>query len=262
MKLEVTDISCGYSKTNPVLSNVSFSLNDGDICCILGRNGVGKSTLFKTILRLLHPIDGKVCIDGENVAKWSASKMASYFAYVSQSHKAVFPYLTEEFIMLGRMGKMNAFSSPSKKDEEVVDKIIEELNIEHLRNKPYTDMSGGERQLVTIAKALAQEPKVLVLDEPTANLDYGNKVLVMSRMKQLAESGLCIIFTSHDPEHALLLNSKTVILYPGRVPTFGNATEVITEKSMLDAYSTQMRVIEIVDETGAPLRVCVPLLKY
>lgn len=260
MKLEVNHLSCGYEQGAPLLRDVTFELQDGDICCILGHNGVGKSTLFKTILQLLPPLAGQILIDGEDTAKWSRSRLASAIAYVSQSATPVFPYLVEEMVMLGRMNRLGPFGVPGKKDREVVDRILNELEISHLRTKPYTEVSGGERQMVMIAQALAQEPKILMLDEPTANLDYGNKIAVMEELQSLSKQDLCMIFTTHDPEQALLLEAKTALIVPGEQVVFGHARDVVTERNLKRAYHATIRVVEILDDYNHPVRVCLPLL--
>ncbi len=260
MILELNDLCCGYNK-NPIIKDIRLAVESGDVFCILGENGIGKSTLFKTILKLIPPVSGKVLIDGADISGWSAKKLASYCAYVAQSHTPPFPYSVREVIMTGRMGKINAFGHPGKKDEEIVDGLIEEMDLKHYENKPYTELSGGERQLVMIARALAQEPQCLVLDEPTANLDYGNKVLVLNTLQKLANQGMTVIFTTHDPEQALLLGAKTLVLFKGRPPLFGPANSVITEKNLKRAYNARIRVVEVLDEeTFQQVRVCIPML--
>ncbi len=259
MILELNNLTCGYDK-NPVIRNVNETIHPGEICCILGENGVGKSTLFKTILKLIPPVAGDVSIDGDRISTWSHKRLATKLAYVAQSHTPPFPYSVEEVITMGRMGKMGPFATPSQKDKEIVDEIIKEMDIEFLRNEAYTHISGGERQLVMIAKALAQEPECLVLDEPTANLDYGNKVIVLNTIKHLAENGLSIILTTHDPEQALLLNAKTLILFKNEPPISGPANEVVNERTLKLAYNANIRVVEIIDDNGNPVRVCLPLL--
>lgn len=260
MILELNDLSCGYGGKS-IIKDIRLTVESGEVFCILGENGVGKSTLFKTILKLIKPVSGRVNIDGNDVAGWSSRKMATYCAYVAQSHTPPFPYSVRDVIMTGRMGKINAFSRPGKKDEEIVDGLIDEMDLRQYENKPYTELSGGERQLVMIARALAQEPQCLVLDEPTANLDYGNKVLVLNTLQRLADRGMMVIFTTHDPEQALLLNAKTLILFRGRPPLFGKANEIITEKNLKRAYNARIRVVEVLDEeTFQQVRVCIPML--
>ncbi len=260
MKLEISHLSCGYENGTPLVRDVNFTLGNGDICCILGRNGIGKSTMFKTLLCLLKPLGGSMLLNGEDITKWSPEKLATHVAYVAQSHTPPFPYLVEEMIMLGRMNQIGVFGKPKEQDHKVVDKLIHELGIDYLKGKPYTEISGGERQMVMIARALAQEPDILILDEPTANLDYGNKVIVLDCIKSLARRGICSIFTTHDPEQALLLDAKTAVIMPGEPVVFGPSSVVVTEKNLMRAYNATIRVVEIVDEYGHPVRVCLPLL--
>ena len=260
MRLEVSHLFCGYEKSSPLVKDVTFTIGSGDICCILGRNGVGKSTMFKTLLCLLPPLGGRILLDGEDITKWRAEKLADHVAYVAQSHTPPFPYLVEEMVMLGRMNHIGVFGKPKAKDEKIVNDLIHDLGIDYLKGRAYTEISGGERQMVMIAKALAQEPKILILDEPTANLDYGNKVIVLEAIKSLSERGICTIFTTHDPEQALLLDSETAVIIPGEPVVFGSSRVVVTEKNLKRAYNATIRVVEILDDGGNPVRVCLPML--
>jgi iron complex transport system ATP-binding protein len=256
--LELRDVACGYEPKKPIVKNVTFSLQDGEVCALLGPNGVGKTTLFKTILHLISPLSGQVCIDGDSISNWTAKKRAKYMAYVAQAHVPSFPYLVKDIAMLGRMGQISSFGQPSKRDYEVVEQVLEEVGIRHLRDEVYTEISGGERQLLMIAKALAQEPKILIMDEPTANLDYGNMVIVMKCIRQLAKKGLCVIFTTHMPDQAFMCNAKTAMLFREAPLVFGEANRVITEKNLYQAYHTDIQILEVIDTQGKPIRVCVP----
>jgi iron complex transport system ATP-binding protein len=258
MNLEISHLSCGYSPGHAVVEDINFTLTSGEICAILGQNGVGKSTLFKTILNLLKPIMGKITINGEDTRSFPPRRMAAVAAYVAQNHTPSFPYLTEEIVMLGRMGKMGVFGQPGRKDREIVDGVLAQLGLEPFRHKPYTEISGGERQMVLLARALVQEPQLLILDEPTAHLDYGNKVRVMETIQRLSARGICVIFTSHDPEYALLLDVKTLLLCRDPPALFGSAAHVVTEKNLKRAYQADIRVVEIIDE-GRPKRICLPV---
>ena len=259
MILELNNLGCGYN-LRPIVSGINETLQSGEILCILGENGVGKSTLFKTILKLIPPVEGRITIDGADISDWSHQKLAGKMAYVAQSHVPPFPYSVEEVITMGRMGKMSPFAGPSAKDREVVAEIIDDMGIGFLRREAYTHISGGERQLVMIARALAQEPECLVLDEPTANLDYGNKVIVLSTIRRLSQKGISVILTTHDPEQALLLNAKTLILFKKDPPVSGPANTVINERTLKMAYNANIRVVEILDRRGEPVRICLPIL--
>lgn len=258
MRLELCDVTCGYSPDKPVIKNINMTLNDGDTCCILGPNGVGKSTLFKTILNLIKPLSGQVCIDGEDISRWQPKKLSRYIAYVAQAHIPAFPYRVQEIAMMGRMGRMGIASQPSKDDYDIVEQSLEDVGIRHLRDNVYTDISGGERQLLMIARALAQQPKILIMDEPTANLDYGNMVKVMETIRTLAELGLCVIFTSHMPDQAFMCQAKTALLFRDEPMAFGPTEKIITEKNLNAAYDTDIQVLEIIGANGRPVRVATP----
>ncbi len=258
MKLELRDLACGYEADRPVIKNITFDLESGDTCALLGPNGVGKTTLFKTILSLIRPLAGQVCIDGDDVSGWTPRKRSRYLAYVAQAHVPSFPYLVKDIAMMGRIGQMNASGQPGRKDFEIVEQALEDVGIRHLRDKVYTEISGGERQLLMIAKALAQEPKVLIMDEPTANLDYGNMILVMDCIRMLAEKGLCVIFTTHMPDQAFMCQAKTAMLFRNDPLVFGSCNRVITKENLYKAYQTDIEILEVLDSGGNPVRVCTP----
>ncbi len=260
MKLEMRNVDCGYPGFPPVLKNVSFSVETGEICCLLGPNGVGKSTLFKTILSLLKPVSGQILIDSISTAKWSSRKLAKYLGYVSQFHVPPFPYKVKDVVLLGRVNNTGYFSQPSAYDYEIVEAAMADMGISHLRDRAYTDISGGERQLVMIARVLAQEPKILVMDEPTANLDYGNMVRVINKLRMLKEKGYGIIMTTHSPDQAFMCDSSVVLLQNRGPLTFGPAVDVITEENMRSAYGIDVKIVEFVDTYGRLVRMCSPLL--
>ena len=258
MILELRDLACGYSKDKPVVKNVTMSLQSGDTCALLGPNGVGKTTLFKTILNLIPPLAGHIYIDGDDIALWPAKKRAKYMAYVAQAHIPTFPYLVRDVAMMGRIGQTAGMGKPSRKDYEIVEQALEDVGIRHLRDKVYTEISGGERQLLMIARALCQEPKILVMDEPTANLDYGNMVIVMKCIRELAKKDLCVIFTTHMPDQAFLTNSKTAILFRNDPLIFGDSNSVITKQTLYKAYNTDIEILEVINSQGHPVKVCTP----
>lgn len=262
MKLEIQKVACGYEAGNSILKDITFEVNAGEICCIVGPNGVGKSTLFKTILHLLPVLEGRICINGEDTKSWNAKRISNVMAYVAQAHIPTFPYAAKDIVMMGRMGQIPTFGQPSFKDYEIVEQAMEDVGIRHLRDKIYTEISGGERQLLMIARALAQQPQILILDEPTANLDYGNMIKVMERIFELAKKGLCVIFTSHIPDQAFLCQAKTVMLYRNDPMEFGDCNKVITDKNLYRAYGARVQILEVISSDGRSIRVCAPRFEY
>lgn len=261
MKLEIRDVACGYEK-KVILDKVNFEMNTGDILCILGPNGVGKTTLFKTILGLLDIIKGEVLLDGESISDWGRKDFAQAIGYVPQSHTPPFPYKVLDVVVMGRTSHLGAFSSPSKKDYSIAEEILESLNISYLKDMIYTEISGGERQLILIARALAQEPKILIMDEPTSNLDYGNQVRVLSRVKKLSNKGIGIIMTSHFPDHAFMASTKVLAINKGNNYIIGTPEEVVTPKLLEDIYKIRVQIEEVTDKvTGEKVKVCVPILE-
>ena len=260
MKLEVRDVSCGYQKGKPLLTYVNFSVETGSTCCILGPNGCGKSTLFKTVLGIQPPLSGGVYVDGKDISKWSPAQMASTMAYVSQSHIPPFPYQVKDVVMLGRVNKVGYMGKPTRNDYLIAEQAMEEMGIYHLRDKVYTEISGGELQLVMIARALTQQPRFLVLDEPTAALDYGNVVRVIDKVSSLAERDLGVIMTTHSPDHAFMCDSDVVLLQKDAPMKFGRAVDIITEKNMKQAYGVHIKIVEFVNTKNKIMRMCAPVI--
>ncbi len=259
MIVEVNNAACGYNK-KPVLTDINFTVETGETCCILGPNGCGKSTLFKSILGLIPLVDGSITVDGEDIKDWSASQMADTMAYVSQSHVPPFPYTVRDVVMLGRTNKIGYLGRPSTNDQRAVDAAISDMGISHLSDKVYSDISGGELQLCMIARAIAQEPKVLVLDEPTAALDYGNSVRVIDKVISLADRDYAIIMTTHSPDQAFMCKSNVVLLQRDAPMQFGKANDIITEKNLKDAYGVNVKIVEFINTKNEAMRLCSPVL--
>ena len=225
--------------------DVSFSLGAGEVMCVLGPNGGGKTTLFRTILGLLEPHAGSIRLGPSSLQDLSRAEIARRVGYVPQGHAAYFAYTVREFVLMGRTAHLGVFASPAKKDLAVADQALESLGIAHLAGKPVTEISGGERQLALVARALAQEPKLLVLDEPTASLDFGNQVRVLERISALAASGISILFSSHDPDHAFLCARRVLLLAEGRVLEIGAPREVIRADTLERMYRVSVQVVPL-----------------
>jgi len=225
--------------------DVSFSLGAGDVMCVLGPNGGGKTTLFRTILGLLPAHGGRISLEGKSLDSLSRPEIARRVGYVPQGHSAYFAYTVREFVLMGRTAHLGVFSAPGRRDRDVAERSLESLGIAHLAGKPVTEISGGERQLALVARALAQEPKLLVLDEPTASLDFGNQVRVLERISALAASGIAILFSSHDPDHAFLCARRVLLLAEGRVLEAGAPREVIRPDTLERMYRVSVQVVPL-----------------
>lgn len=255
MKLEVKNISYRYEQ-RPILNNVSFSLNSGEMLSLLGPNGTGKTTLFKVILGLLKAEKGNILIDGTDLKTMSRAKIAGLIGYVPQNHIPPFAFKVTDVILMGRTAHLKAFTSPSQKDLEIALEVMDILKIGYLKDKLYTEISGGERQLVLIARALAQKPKFLIMDEPTSNLDFGNQIKVLKHIKHLSDHGLAILISTHHPDHALRYATKVALLNNTHLQHIGRPEEMITEKNMSDIYGVDVRIADAFITQERPVKVC------
>lgn len=258
MKFVVRDAAIGFDKDKPIQQYLNFSVNEGEVCCILGPNGCGKTTLFKAILGMAPLFSGSITFDGDDVRKWSGARLASTMAYVAQAHRPPFPYLVKDVVLMGRQGSLSMTAQPSREDLHIVENVIADMGIQHLRDKHYTDISGGELEMVMIARALAQQPRLLVLDEPTAALDYGNAIRVIGKIRELASRGYAVLMTTHSPDHAFMCNSMVALMQNNDNLKFGRAVDIITEKNMKQAYGVDVRVVEFVNTGGEVMRMCAP----
>ena len=254
--LEVSDLAFGFPGRT-IGRGVSFGVAAGEVLCVLGPNGGGKTTLFRTVLGLLESHRGSIDLDGEALSSLSRSEIARRVGYVPQGHTAYFAYTVREFALMGRTAHLGALSSPSGKDVDVAQLALESLGIAHLADQPVTEISGGERQLALVARALAQQPRLLVLDEPTASLDFGNQVRVLERIGALAASGIAILFSSHEPDHAFLCAHRALLLGAGRVLEIGAPREVIRPDTLERLYHVSVQVLPL----PGGLHTCLPSIR-
>ena len=256
MILELRDMACGYGRRE-VLSEVNLSVAFGENLCLLGPNGVGKTTLFRTILGAIRPMRGEVLVDGRNIAEQSLRGRARLMAYVPQAHTAPFPFHVLDVVLTGRTAHIPLTSSPSRHDREVAHAALERMGVADLAERPYTELSGGERQLVLIARALAQEPRVLIMDEPSSHLDFGNQARLLALIKSLVEEGdLAVLMSSHFPNHAFACATRVGLIKSGRLVALGSPDAVLTEASLEDIYGIPVRILEGDPVTDPSLRVC------
>lgn len=259
MKLEIKNVVCGYG-TKTVVKNISVNIEPGEILCLLGPNGAGKTTFFKTILGFLKLQGGEIILDGENVENWSKKELAKVIGYVPQAHTPPFPFSVLDVVVMGRTAHLGVFETPSKEDIDIAEEALETLGISFLKDRIYTEISGGERQMVLIARALTQKPNILVLDEPTSNLDFGNQIRVLEQINRLSKRGLGIIMTSHFPDHAFLCSTKVALLQRNNKFTVGDVENVVTEENLKAAYGVDVKIINSINNKGEYIKTCIPLI--
>jgi iron complex transport system ATP-binding protein len=243
------DLTIGYGD-RAVGRSLDVSLDQGEVLALLGPNGSGKTTLLKTLLGLLKALGGEALIDGRPISTYSASERARRIAYVPQSHAPTFAFTVETVVLMGRTAHGSLFSAPSTADRLVADRALARFGITALRERPYTMISGGERQLVLLARALAQEPRFIVLDEPTASLDFGNQGKVMRELRALAAAGHGVLFTTHDPNHALRAADRAFLMRDGQRLAEGGVRDVLTRAQLESLYGAPVETLTD-DATGA-----------
>lgn len=242
MSLAADALAYGY-RERLIGSDVALSLARGEVLALLGPNGSGKTTLLKTLLGLLPPQGGSLTLDRRPVASLSPPERARALGYVPQAHAGTFAFTVLSVVLMGRSAHAGLFAAPSARDREVAHAMLERLGIERLAERPYTLISGGERQLVLIARALAQEPAYVILDEPTASLDFGNQGRVMSEIRRLAAEGLGVLFTTHDPNQALRHADRVMMIRDGQALASGPARELLTPERLQQLYGVPVETV-------------------
>jgi iron complex transport system ATP-binding protein len=249
-------LAIGHGRT-AIGRDLTLAVGPGEIVCLLGPNGCGKTTLFRTLLGLIPPLAGRVTLDGRALATMTRARIARALAYVPQAHVPPFPYPVEEVVLMGRTARMHPLAAPSTTDRAAAHAALARLGIGDLAGADYSRLSGGQRQMVMIARALAQEAPVLVMDEPTASLDFGNQARVLARIVDLARAGgHAVILSTHDPDQAFALNARVILMHQGAILAEGPPDQVLTPDRLTHVYGVPVTV----ERTGSGRAVCAPSL--
>jgi iron complex transport system ATP-binding protein len=252
-RLAARGLGFGYGAT-PIGRNIDLELRAGEVFCLLGPNGSGKTTLFKTLLGLLPAQAGEVVVDGTPLKELSRPEIARRIAYVPQAHTAHFPFRVIDMVVMGRTAHLGLFAAPTSIDRQRAREALALLGIAELAEREYTRISGGQRQLALVARALVQDAPAIVMDEPTANLDFGNQVIVLSEVKRLAVRGLAVLLSTHDPDHAFSIASRVALLDHGRLVDQGVPQTVLTSDKLKSVYGIDV----IVGRLANGQTVCAP----
>lgn len=243
-ELKINRLNFGY-RGQQVLREVSFSVHTGELMCLLGPNGVGKSTLFRCILGGNSGYRGEILLDGKNIRALKQRQLAQWVGYIPQSSVPVFGYSVYDTVLMGTTASLGMLQNPGKEQRRAAQAAIERMGIAHLSGRSVAELSGGERQLVMIARALAQKARFLLMDEPTANLDYGNQLRVMQMVRELARQGYGILVSTHSPEHALQYADRVLVLKEGRVLCCGVPDQVLDAPTLSRAYDVDVQVHQV-----------------
>nr|WP_319397953.1 ABC transporter ATP-binding protein [uncultured Carboxylicivirga sp.] len=257
--ITLSNVCCGYGSKR-VLSDVNVILKEGELTCILGKNGIGKTTLFKSILGLLPILDGEITYDKKSLHQYSTKALAHLISYVPQAHGTPFPFSVLDVVLMGQhVHTSGVFGRPGRANVKKALSCVQTLGIEYLTHKSFSKISGGEKQMVLIARAMAQQPQFIAMDEPTANLDMGNCQKVMKVAQLLRNQGYGVIINTHSPEQALQYADKVIMLKDGKIASVGAPDEVLKSKTLSELYNTPVELIEASTSAGEKRKLIVTI---
>lgn len=254
--IQTLGVSFAYRKRQ-VLHDITLDFRTGEVVSLLGPNGSGKTTLLKILLGLLVPQGGFVHFKDRVLHSYPRNELAKLIAYVPQIHREAFAYTVEEVVLMGRMPYHGFFQIYSRYDRAIAQAAMDKVGILSLRNQPYTQISGGERQLTLIARALTQGAGIFIMDEPVNGLDYGNQMRLLNDINELAKEGLTFIMTTHFPDHALLTADRVILIKEGTVLADGPPDTVVSTETLQALYRVDVDVVSI-PRPARTLRLCIP----
>jgi iron complex transport system ATP-binding protein len=240
-----------------VVKGVDLDIARGDVLCLLGPNGSGKTTLLRCLAGVSALSSGSVRLEDVEVSRLSAPDRAKRIGVLFQDHTPAFPFAVRDVVVMGRAPHLGLFGSPGGRDFALADQTLERVGLADARHRPYTQLSGGEQQLVLLARTLVQQPDVILLDEPAAHLDFRNQVLALRMIRTLAAEGLTMVMSTHDPNHALWLRGHAALMKEGRFVAVGPALEVLTEENVSKTYDTDVQIVAVPGRDGrGPFSLC------
>ncbi len=258
MTLAAHALDFGYPRKT-VGRALDLALEAGEVLCVLGPNGAGKTTLFRTLLGLLRPLAGRVTLDGRDLALLDRAQVARGIAYVPQASGMVFDFTLQEVVEMGRAAHLPAYAQPGPRDRRLAREALDRLGIGDLGQRAFGAVSGGERQLALLARALASEARCMVMDEPTTHLDFANQARVLGEIERLANAGIAVVLCSHDPDHAFAIARRVLLLDRGQASAIGPTEAVLTAASLTRLYGVPVEVADVATAAGRR-RVCVPAM--
>lgn len=242
MIYKVKNLSFKYPNSNMILNNISLEIDKGNLYTILGKNGIGKTTLFNCLLHFNDNYEGEILLNNRNIKSLKEKDIAKLVSYVPQSTNCTFDYTVFEYVLMGTASNISLFSSPSKKEGEAVKQALEELGIINISNKKFKELSGGEQQLVLIARAIVNNPQVIFFDEPTSHLDYENQIKVLRIIKTLKNSGYAIVLSTHDPNQAFLLDDRVILFDNIGSIIEGETKSILNEQNLKRIFGNELRI--------------------
>lgn len=242
----VERLSFSY-QNHPVLKEISFQMKAGQSVCLIGKNGVGKSTLFRCLLGINNPQKGQIFIHQKDIQEYSRAELSRKIAYIPQSQRSTFPFTALEMVLMGTASRLRNYQQPGKQEYQRAYEALERLHITHLQQSLFSEISGGEQQLVIIARSLAQQSSIIIMDEPCANLDFGNQIKILELIQELTRQGYLIIQSTHDPNHALQYADQVLILENGMLSVKGTPSEVLTSEVLSRIYQIPIQVKDMGD---------------
>lgn len=248
-----------YDGRRTIFRGVNLSVAEGEVMCILGPNGSGKSTLIKCLANLLPLGHGNLRLNGTLVGDLSSRQIAGTLGYVPQTSSTPFPFLVRDMVVMGRAPHLSLMASPGRRDHELAEQAMATVGITHLADRSCMEISGGEARLVLIARVLTQQPRILLLDEPTSHLDIANQIVTLKLVRKLAAEGLTIIMASHFPEHAFAVACRVALLHQGDLVVAGNPDEIINPAIIQQVYGVEVKILPLPD--CLPTKACIPLLE-